>query len=133
MKVLFICRHNVFRSKVAEAYFKKINKNKKIIAESSGIFPESIFNKFQKKTAKEFGIEIKGIPRGTNLSLLKKQDLVIIVANDVPKKLFNYTFLRNKVKVWKIPDVTTGDDIKGNKKAIELIIKEVNNLVRKLK
>ena len=39
MKILFICRHNRFRSKIAEAYFNKINKNKNLIAKGAGIFP----------------------------------------------------------------------------------------------
>ena len=29
-KILFVCKFNRFRSKVAEAYFKKINRNRRI-------------------------------------------------------------------------------------------------------
>ena len=36
MKILFICKYNRFRSRVAAAYFKKINKNSKIKVESAG-------------------------------------------------------------------------------------------------
>jgi len=37
MKILFVCKHNRFRSKVAEAFFNKLKKNKKIKAESAGL------------------------------------------------------------------------------------------------
>ena len=37
MKILFVCRHNRFRSKVAEAIFNKLNKNKEIQIESAGL------------------------------------------------------------------------------------------------
>ena len=35
--ILFVCKYNRFRSRVAEAYFKKINKNKNISVKSAGI------------------------------------------------------------------------------------------------
>ncbi len=30
MNIIFVCKYNRFRSRVAEAYFKKINKDKNI-------------------------------------------------------------------------------------------------------
>lgn len=36
MKILFICKYNAFRSRIAEEYFKKINKNSKIQVISRG-------------------------------------------------------------------------------------------------
>jgi protein-tyrosine-phosphatase len=135
MKILFLCKYNRFRSRVAEAYFKKINKNKKIKVESAGIIPGNFpLSKEQIKAAKEFGIDIRGKIRGLDVNILRNNNLIIIVANDVPKKIF---FFRGKyrynIRIWKIPDVTTGKDMEGNKKAIRLIIKEVDKLANELK
>ena len=35
--ILFVCKYNRFRSKIAEAYFNKINKNKLVSVKSAGI------------------------------------------------------------------------------------------------
>ena len=42
--ILFVCKHNVFRSKIAEAYFKKVNQNREINAKSAGIIKADIIN-----------------------------------------------------------------------------------------
>lgn len=127
-----MCRHNMFRSKTAEAYFKKVCKNKKIKEESSGIFPEKALDKFQVKNAKDLGINLKGRPRGTSLALLKKQDLVVVVANDIPPEIFEYGWLKGKVKILNIPDVKRGDDIKGNIIIIKQIMLEMDKLEKEL-
>lgn len=133
MNILFVCRHNRFRSKVAEAYLKKLCKNKNVHAESSGIFPpKGPLNKFQVETAKNFGIRMKGVSRATSINLLEKQDLIILVADDVPKSLFNYEWLKGKVKIWQIRDVKKGSDIQGNKKSIKKIMQKVERLAKDL-
>tara|TARA_Y100000310_G_scaffold77162_1_gene73728 strand:+ start:12731 stop:13177 length:447 start_codon:yes stop_codon:yes gene_type:complete len=141
--ILFICKHNVFRSKVAEAYFKKINKNKKINADGAGLIKANFLNKtekkitnLQRKIAKEFGINIKEGSKSLNTTLLKKQDIIIIVANDVPKEIFNNKFyLKPNLKLiaWKIKDVKKGKDNKTIiEKTIPKIMKKVERLVKKL-
>ena len=142
--ILFVCKHNVFRSKVAEAYFNKINKNKEIKAESAGLIKADIFSKderklinFQRKTAKKFGINIKKGSRSLNIKLLKKQDIIIIVADDIPEYIFNNKFyLKPDLKIikWKIPDVKGGKSDKIIiKEDVPKIIKNINKLVRELK
>ena len=36
-RILFVCKHNIFRSQVAENLFNKLNKNKKYISDSAGL------------------------------------------------------------------------------------------------
>ena len=130
MKILFVCKHNRFRSKVAEAYFKKINKNKKIEVASAGIFSGFPIVENVIKISKKFGINIKGKSRGLDEGEIYKVDLLVIVADDVPASLF-----KNKVKkivVWKVPDITNQSDKKGIEKISRLIIKKVDSLVKKL-
>jgi len=139
MNILFVCKHNLFRSKVAEAYFKKINKNKSIIATSAGIIKGDFLNKNQKKSldlqkiiSKKFGLEIRYKFTGLSMSLLKKQDVIIIAAGDVPKILFdNKAYVKNVVQ-WKIKDY----NLYGEKRvidAISQIIAKVDNLAKGLK
>lgn len=144
MNLLFVCKHNVFRSKVAEAYFKKINKNKEINASSAGIIKadtlteiEKKIVKLQRKIAKEFGIEFKEGSRQLSISLLKEQDMIIIVADDVPEKAFRNPFYSKsglKIIIWKIPDVKGNKNVKPLiKEVIKAIMERVDKLVEELK
>ncbi len=122
MKILFICKYNRFRSRVAEAYFKKINKNKNITSASAGLIIGSPVNDFQKNTVRRFGLDISRRPKPLSSKLLKEQNLIIIVANDVPKETFNK--FKAKTIAWKIPDA------KVNKE--EIIVKIIKPILRKV-
>lgn len=88
MRILFICKYNRFRSRIAEAYFKKINRNKNIKVSSGGIIIGIPVAKTVKRIAKKLGFRIFGKPKGIREDLLVKTDLLVIVANDVPSYLF---------------------------------------------
>jgi protein-tyrosine-phosphatase len=127
MKILFICKHNKFRSKVAEAIFNKLNKNKKVRAESAGIIQGSSISKMLKNYYKEFGIKIKSKPRSVTSKIVKESDLIVIVADNVPKSIFK----NKKVIVWRISDA----EIREKKKIIKLISKikkRVEKLIKEL-
>jgi protein-tyrosine-phosphatase len=131
INVLFVCKYNIFRSKVAQAYFEKINKNKNIIIKSAGIFPGGKQDPNLIKLCKEFGLELKGKPQGVNIKLLKWANIIIIVADDIPKKLFKHQREYPKDTVcWKIKDVFKIDkDIPGKRrKSIRKIMKKVDKL-----
>jgi protein-tyrosine-phosphatase len=132
MRVLFICKHNRFRSKVAEALFKKYNKNKQIKAESAGIDLDYILVAENVIEAlKEFGInKVNRKPRKISKELINNSDLIVIVANNINKNMFkNY---KKKIIVWKISD-TNQDNYKGILKRTKLIEKRIKNLVSMLK
>jgi len=135
MNILFVCKYNRFRSRVAEAYFKKINKDESINASSGGIIKGFLpLDKDEVRVAKNFGISILGKPRALSVELLKSQDKIIVVANDVPKKVFSYGAYKNKVEIWKIPDANEGKtQDKRLSEIIEKIIKKVDNLNKELK
>jgi len=131
LNILFACKYNRFRSKVAEAYFKKINKNKKIKVKSAGLIKGNPVGELSTKASKEFGLNIKGKPQGLSSKLLGQQNLIVIVADDVPKKVFKFDnrYLQ-KVIVWKIKEAK-GEDRNniGKRKVIRKIIKKVYKLV----
>ena len=131
--ILFVCKYNRFRSRIAEAYFNKINKNKNYKAESAGVIEGFMpLDKNQVRIAKEFGLSISGKPRAMSMDLLKRQNMIIVVANDVPKSLFSYKWYKNKVIKWGVRDVKEGADTKGARTSTKKIIKKVNSLVKQL-
>lgn len=130
MKLIFICKHNRFRSKTAEACFKKINKNKNINISSGGIFKGVPVSKTVVKTGKEIGLRISRKTRCLNEKDLVAADLLIITANDVPLTLFKPRF--KNVRVWRFPDCNQ-DDKKTIKKIMKDIMKKVRELNKKLR
>lgn len=131
MNILFICRHNRFRSKFAEAYFNQINQNKNLKARSAGIFPGKYpLNKLQVKVSKKLGIPIKGRPKAISTKLLRWKDLVIAITDDLPKGLFNYGPYRTKVIEWKISD-EMNENVKATEKIINKIKKNVEEFIKK--
>lgn len=128
MKILFICKYNRFRSRIAQEIFNKINKNKEHEAKSAGMIQGSYpLDKEEIFVAKELGIKLKGKPKGLSTDLLKWHDTAIIVADDVPKEILkdNYKFGK-KLIVWKIKDAQS-----ENKEEIKSIILDIKSKVEK--
>jgi len=130
MKILFICKHNKFRSKVAEAIFNKLNKNKKITAESAGIIgsenetPESVI-----KILKDKGYNVtRKVARRVDLSKINNYYLLVIVADNIDPIFFKDIF-KGKIIYWKISDCSD-EDIKGIRERVDEIEKRVMKLVK---
>lgn len=130
MKVIFVCKHNRFRSKVAEAYFRKNNKNKNVKFISGGIFRGEPVARVIKKIGKKLGINITGEPRGLNERDLVTADMIIITANDVPVSLFKPRF--HNVVHWNIQDCSQHDN-ECIERTMKKIFIEVDELVRYFK
>ena len=121
-KILFVCKYNRFRSRIAEAYFNKINKNKNIIAKSAGIIRGNSLDSKLINLAKKFGLNIRGKPKNLSIDLLKWQNMIVVVADNVPASLFKKRWARGKkLIIWKIPD---------REESVKPIIKKVNKLLR---
>ena len=131
MNIIFICKHNVFRSRVVESYFAKINRNKNIHVSSGGLIVGEILGINQKKAMKELNVEPISKPKNVSARLLKKQDLVVVVADDVPEEIFNSRIYIKRVIFWRIPDVFDNSKEKSIK-VIKSIMKRVDELVKSL-
>ena len=131
--ILFICRHNRFRSRVAEAYFKKINKNPKIRVKSAGLIKGLYpLSENQVKVARQFGLNIEGRPKGLSMALLKWADYHIITADDVPLSIFNNSEKFGKKLIhWNIPDAHSKDP-EQIKKSIKIIMSHVDKFTKEL-
>lgn len=130
MNILFVCKFNVFRSQIAEAYFKKINKNRNIKVRSAGVIRETKIFRNVIRISKSQGINLKGGPEGLNAKLVKWADLIVITANDVPKSIFT----KKKVIVWNIEDVDEREEnlVEKRIRIMKKIMKKVEKLNKKL-
>ncbi len=131
MNILFICKYNAFRSRIAEEYFRKINRNPKIKTASRGFIMGGNSDADQRGIAKNLlGVNIaKRKPMPITLQKLKEADLIVVVANDIPVIMFNYTLvnLTKKILIWKIKD-----EQKRNKNNIKNIVLQIKKKVEKL-
>ena len=128
--ILFVCKNNLFRSKIAEVYFNEINKNKKIKSSSAGVFQGEDLPKKTLRIVKKLGINIKGKPRAMSSKLLKEQDLIVIVANDVPKYLFKHKPVKKLVR-FGVEDVYNLNE-KKIIKAVKQVMNKMDNLNKKI-
>lgn len=125
MRILFVCKYNAFRSKVAESYFKKIN-NKSVKVASAGFIDGGGADKTQRAVAKKLlGVDISGKMNHLSLKLIREQDLVIVVAKDVPRVMFNHSEGYGKAKFvyWGIKDEQL-----QNRRNVEKIVRKIINL-----
>lgn len=132
MKILFICKHNRFRSKTAEALFSYYNKNKKNKANSAGVKLDPLHlhvAPLLKSVLKDKGIKIindKSV--ATSDKLFKWADKIIIVADNISTE----GFPEEKTEVWKIQDCDQEDE-DGIRFRVGQIETKVKELLLKLK
>ena len=86
MNILFICRFNKFRSKHAEAFFKKYCKTHQV--KSAGIIKGSAVDHKMKACGLKNGVKLNGNSQPITVPLLRWHDMMVIVADDIPRSLF---------------------------------------------
>ncbi len=134
MKILFICKHNRFRSKVGEAIFNTLNKNKNIVAESAGILIDEMHLYVGEnviKIMKEKGYDVRGIPRRVDVRKINDYDYLIIVADNVDPMFFKNSY-KGKIIWWKIKDCDE-KDLNSIRERVEDIEKRVRELIKEMK
>ncbi|MCX6747269.1 MAG: hypothetical protein NTU63_04020 [Candidatus Pacearchaeota archaeon] len=132
INILFVCRYNRFRSRIAEAYFNKINKNKNIKAKSAGLIKGQSLSARTMQIAKEFGLDIKGRVSGLTSKVMAWQNVTVVVADNVPPQVFDKNKrYGKKVIVWSIKDINEGND-RVIKEIIKNIIKRTEELNKQL-
>lgn len=131
MKVLFICKYNVGRSQIAQAFFNKFTNTKQ--STSAGINAKNLesislsrHSPFVIRSMKEEGIDLsKNSPKQLTESMVKAADKIIIMVKkeDLP----DYLKKAKKTSYWKIED--------ARDKSYEFHVKirnQIKNLVQKL-
>jgi len=132
-KILFICKHNRFRSKVGEVLFNKLNKNKDFTAFSRGLVLrdyEMYVAPNVKKVLRLFGVKrVDNHPRKLTKKDMKDVYLIVNVANDarLPKSIIG----KKKVVSWHIWD-TSQEDYFGILWKVFIINMKVMDLIKVL-
>lgn len=129
-----MCRYNRFRSRIAKAYFDKINKNKNIKTKSAGLIKGlPVGGKGDKIAKNKYRLNIKGKTQGLSNPIMMWQNITVIVADDVPPQVFNKNKrYGKKVIVWKIKEINR-EKGRTDEEVIEEIIKNVDSLIKQLK
>ena len=106
MNVLFLCKSNVTRSQIAEAFFNKYSKIDN--AESSAIIkPQEKMHRLVVRAMNEKGIDIsKNISKKVTKKMINEADIIILMNPD----LKNLIKINKKVKIWNIPDVISREE-----------------------
>lgn len=131
-KILFVCRYNRLRSRIAEAYFNRINKNKNFKVKSAGLIKGQKLNPRTTYLIRKLGLDVSGRTNGLTSDLMQWQDLTVIVADTVPEKVFDKNKkYGKKVIVWKIKDPEVYN-LENIRKVIDQIKKKVDLLIKQL-
>ena len=128
-KVLFVCKYNVLRSKIGEAYLKKVRKD--IEVRSAGVIAGgSELYENEKRILKSEGFVFSIGSNCLSKSLIDWADKIIIVADNVPKKIFEDKNSENskKVIVWEIKDSFLGASDETVKEIINQITSKVDKV-----
>ncbi len=138
MNILFVCKHNRFRSKVAEALFKHHYKGDFVRVKSAGTIVDLMHPYVARSVhtvLKEKGISVRddGAVKLDSF-LLKWADKIIIVADNVSPDMFrDKEMIGSKpVAFWPIGD-TSESDAEGIRKRVNDIEWYVLELVKTLK
>jgi len=134
MRILFICKYNRFRSKVAEALFNKYNKDKNIEVKSAGTKIDITHPNVSQTITTELKSRKAKVTTHTPImfddSLLEWADKIIVAADDVHQDLFPKWALQ-KAEFWAIPDCHQSDT-KCITDSANLIDDKIKQLIKKL-
>jgi len=125
VNILFVCKHNVYRSKLAEYFFKKINTGTNV--SSGGIFaPGGQLNLIQLQTFNKSKINLSK-PKAISFTTMTNVDIIVIVANDIPISLFkDKKYGKKEIICWNVPDRCNSQE------DVEMTIEVIKKKVKKL-
>ncbi len=138
MKILFLCKANMFRSQMAQAWYNHLsNKNK---AKSGALIGhEGELSWLVTDSSREFGLDLsKQYSKDVNKKMLKEADIIIIMNKtlmphfDIHRKSLKKNVI---IEVWNIEDIVVKNSNKNIYpefvKTCKLIGEKVKSLISK--
>ena len=120
---------------MAEEYFNKVKTNKKTKAISRGIIMGQDSDTVQRRISKSIlGVDIsKRNPLPLTYQDMINNNLIIVVADDVPRIVFNSPLpsMQKKIVMWKIKDEQAMNE-KNIRDIVLKIKRKVDDLLKKL-
>ena len=107
MRILVVCKYNRFRSKLAEHYLKLLFPYYEVC--SAGIIKGRPLDKQIKRFFKDQKIAFSNSRNTMSEKLIKSSDVIIIVADDVPRELFSKgkVFMNKQILFVSIEDTSS--------------------------
>lgn len=124
MNILFVCKHNRFRSKVAEAFFKHYYKGNSVKAKSAGTVLD-LMNPYIARNVNRI-MRDKSIPMRddgavkVDTFILNWANKIIVVGDNVASEMFK----DKDVVLWPIGDASEND--------VEMISRRVDEIEKKV-
>ena len=134
MKILFVCKGNVARSQMAEAFFNKLSKKNRAFSAGAnpGIHLGNIVGKYKDlaRCMKDIGIDIsQKKSKKLTKEMIEKADVVVSLINK--KILPDYVTKSPKLKLFKVED-PGGENYEFHCKIRDRIKKYVKKLVKEI-
>lgn len=134
MKILFLCKWNIYRSQIAEAFFNEYSKKHKAIS-ARFIKPDRDNHKLVIRAMKEKGIDLSNShSKALTKEMIDSADRIILMSQDLLP--FAGNFQREKVEIWNIPDSNAKEEEEHKYHELtetrDIIEKEVKNLIKRL-
>lgn len=132
MKILFICKANVGRSQIAEAFFNKLSgKNKAISAGTYVNEKEGVgLHEFVVKCMVKEGIDLsKNRRKQLTEQMVKEADKIIVMTEK--ENLPDYLAGSNKIIFWEVED-GKGQSYEFHLKMRDQIKRRINQLIKEI-
>ncbi|MFH1211724.1 MAG: low molecular weight phosphatase family protein [Candidatus Woesearchaeota archaeon] len=133
MNILFVCKYNRYRSRIAEAYFKKVNKDNKIRVKSAGLTPGRNLTMEVISAAKQNGLKLRGKPKPASQRLLEWADKIIIVADNIPPQIFGEERLEGKEVIQLHINDLPKNSLEQRIEHIKVICSKIDELMKSMK
>jgi len=138
MKILFVCKHNLGRSQIAQAFFNHLTSTNdaKSAGTFIGMYPEKTLGEFSEETRatkvmREIGLDLTKAPRRQITPVLVRgfdQIISFVPRAELPQWLQDNT----KVRVWSVKNYPA-QDMEAVRQQRDEIIKKVRKLVKTIK
>jgi len=134
--VLFLCVHNTFRSQIAEAYFNKFAKEKRLKwqAKSAGFLEAEKINEKAIILMEEEGIDISSKkPKLMTEEMIKSADKIVVVCQECEEQGLCLNLPKDeKTEYWRLPNPAEME-IDQARKIRNLVKEKTIDLIERLK
>ena len=136
--ILFLCKANMFRSQIAEAWYNHLSRKNKAIS-AALISHEGELSWLVTKSSKEFGLDLKKqYSKEVTKKMLKEADIIIIMNENLKESFSKYKNIIKpsaRIEIWNIPDIVAKETDKHLYpefvKTCEIIGDKVKQLIKK--
>jgi len=108
MNILFLCKANLFRSRMSHVFFERYNTNESHNVDSAAlVYDFKTPHRLVVKVMKEIDLDISNkIPKKVNQELIDWADLIVLMFPDLEEPLNNFEIDNKEIEIWDVEDIT---------------------------